>query len=102
MSKKRRYFSGKEKMAALRKHFVEDVAVSDICDEMGIKPKLFYDWQQMLFSRGQQVFNRKPEEGMTRHAQEVTKLEARLRKKDEVLAEVMAEYVALKKSSGED
>jgi transposase-like protein len=103
MSKKRRrYFSAKEKMAALRKHFVEDVAVSDICDEMGIQPKLFYDWQQMLFTRGEQVFNRKPEEGMTRHAREVTKLETKLRKKDEVLAEVMAEYVALKKSSGED
>ena len=101
MSKKRRYFSAKEKMAALRKHLVEEVAVSDICDEMGIQPKLFYDWQQMLFSRGEQVFNREPEEGKTRYAREVTKLETRLRKKDEVLAEVMAEYVALKKSSGE-
>ena len=100
MSKKRRYFSAKEKMAALRKHFVEDVAVSDICDEMGIQPKLFYEWQQMLFSRGEQVFNRKPEEGMTRQAREVTKLEAKLRKKDEVMAEVMAEYVALKKKDG--
>jgi hypothetical protein len=67
---------------------------------MGIQPKLFFDCQQMLFTRGEQVFNRKPEAGMTRHAREVTKLEARLRKKDEVLAEVMAEYVALKKSSG--
>ena len=102
MSKKRRYFSAKEKMAALRKHFIEDVAVSDICDEMSIQPKLFYEWQQMLFSRGEQVFNRKPEEGMTRQAREVTKLEAKLRKKDEVLAEVMAEYVTLKKSNGED
>lgn len=103
MSKRqRRYYSAKEKMAALRKHFVEGVPVSDICDEMEIQPKLFYDWQQVLFSSEEQVFHRKPEDGKTRHAREVTKLEARLRKKDEVLAEVMAEYVALKKSSGED
>ena len=103
MSKRqRRYYSAKEKMAALRKHFVEGVPVSDICDEMDIKPGLFYSWQEVLFSSEEQVFHRKPEEGKTRHAREVTKLEARLRKKDEVLAEVMAEYVALKKSSGED
>lgn len=36
MSKKRRRYSAKEKMAALRKHFVEDVPVSDICDELDI------------------------------------------------------------------
>jgi transposase-like protein len=101
MSKKRRRYSAKEKMVALRKHFVEDVAVSDICDELGIQPSLFYDWQRVLFSSEQQVFNRKAEDGMTRHVREVTKLETRLRQKDEVLAEVMAEYVALKKSSGE-
>ena len=102
MSKKRRRYSAKEKMAALRKHFVEDVPVSDICDELGIQPSLFYDWQRVLFSNGERVFNRQAEDGMTRHVREVTKLEAKLRKKDEVLAEVMAEYVALKKSSGED
>ena len=101
MSKKRRRYSAKEKMAALRKHFVEEVPVSDICDEMDSQPSLFYSWQGMLFSSGEQVFNRKVEDGMTRHAREVTKLETKLRQKDEVLAEVMAEYVALKKKSGE-
>ena len=100
MSKKRRRYSAQEKMAALRKHFVEDVPVSDICDELGIQPRLFYDWQRVLFSSGEQVFNRKTETGMSRHAREMTKLEAKLRQKDEVLAEVMAEYVALKKKGG--
>lgn len=100
MSKKRRRYSAQEKMAALRKHFVEEVAVSDVCEELGIQPSLFYDWQRVLFSSGEQVFNRKGEDGMSRHAREVTELTAKLRKKDEVLAEVMAEYVALKKSSG--
>ena len=101
MSKKRRRYSAKEKMAALRKHFVEDVPVSDICDEMDIQPSLFYSWQGVLFSSEEQVFNRKAEDGMTRHAREITELETKLRQKDEVLAEVMVEYVALKKKNGE-
>lgn len=101
MSKKRRRYSAKDKMAALRKDFVEEVPVSDICDELGIQPRQFYDWQRVLFSSGEQVFNRKAEASMTRHAREITKLEAKLRQKDEVLAEVMVEYVALKKKCGE-
>ena len=100
MSKKRRHYSAKEKMTALRKHFVEGVPVSDICEELGIQPSLFYDWQRVLFSSAEQVFNRQPETGMTRHVQEVTELKSKLRQKDEVLAEVMAEYVALKKTVG--
>ena len=100
MSKKRRRYSAKEKMAALRKQLVEDVPVSDICDELGIQPSLFYSWQGVLFSSDEQVFNRKPESGVTRHAREITELERKLRQKDEVLAEVMVEYVALKKKSG--
>ena len=100
MSQKRRRYSAQEKMKALRKHFVEGVPVSDICEEMGIQPSLFYDWQRVLFASAEQVFNRKPEEGLTRHLQEVTELKSKLRQKDEVLAEVMAEYVALKKNNG--
>lgn len=100
MSKKRRHYSAKEKMMALRKHFVEGVPISEVCEELGIQPSLFYDWQRVLFSSAEQVFNRQPETGMTRHVQEVTELKSKLRQKDEVLAEVMAEYVALKKNSG--
>ena len=100
MSKKRRHYSAKEKMTALGKHFVEGIPVSDICEEMGIQPSLFYDWQRVLFSSAEQVFNRNREDGLTRHVQEVTALKSKLRHKDEVLAEVMAEYVALKKNNG--
>jgi hypothetical protein len=53
-----------------------------------------------LFSSAEQVFNRNREDGLTRHHQEVMELKSKLRQKDEVLAEVMAEYVALKKTVG--
>jgi len=100
MPKKRRRYSATEKMAALRKHFVEAVPVSDICEELGIQPGLFYDWQRVLFSSAEQVFNQKSEKGITCHHQEIVRLEQKLQQKDEVLAEVMVEYMALKKKSG--
>ena len=97
MSKKRNYYSAKEKVTILRKHLLEGVPVSDLCDEYGLQPRLFYQWQQTFFEQGELVFNRQPEKEVTRHAREVSQLEEKLRKKDEVLAEVMEEYVRLKK-----
>ncbi len=78
-------YSAKEKVAALRKHFLESVPVSDVCDEYGIQPRLFYDWQRMFFTNGERVFEQKREQGATRHQQEIARLEEKLRKKDEVL-----------------
>jgi len=101
MTKKRKRYSAKEKVVVLRKHFLEQVPVSDVCDEYGIKPRLFYDWQRMFFTNGERVFSQQPEQGITRHLKEIARLEEKMRKKDEVLAEVMEEYVALKKKSGE-
>jgi transposase len=100
MSNKRRRYSATEKMAALRQHFIDAIPVSDICEELGIAPSLFYDWQRVLFSRPPQVFHQKTEKGMTSHRQEIARLEQKLQQKDEVLAEVLVEYITLKKKSG--
>lgn len=101
MSSQRRYYSAKEKISILRKHFLEGVAVSDLCDEYELQPRQFYRWQQTFFENGELVFNRTREKDKSKHARAMTKLEEKLRKKDEVLAEVMEEYVRLKKKSGE-
>jgi len=37
-----RHFTGREKVAILRRHLAEKVQVSDLCEEDGIHPSLFY------------------------------------------------------------
>ena len=108
-TKQRRHFTGQEKVAILRRHLVERVAVSDLCEEHGIHPTLFYRWQKDWFEQGAVVFD--SSKGRTRNgsvkrsedaaAQRIAALEAKLRRKDEVLSELMEEHVALKKSLGE-
>ena len=100
MSKKRKQYPAKEKVAALRKHLLDKIPVSDVCEEYGIQPRLFYEWQQTFFTNGEQTFTRQRRQGVTQHMREVVRLEEKLRKKDEVLAEMMEEYVALKKKIG--
>lgn len=101
MKRERRNFTGEQKVALLRRHLVDDVAVSQVCEEAGIVPTQFYQWQKQFFENGAAAFERN---GSAKHdpAQErIAALEAKLRKKDEVLGELMEEHIALKKELGE-
>jgi len=104
MPKQRRNFSGPEKMAILREHLLEKVPVSELCDRHGLQPTLFYQWQKKLFEEGAAVFEQPRGKSSRQEGAEARKmaaLEAKLRRKDEVLAELMEEHVALKKTLGQ-
>ena len=75
----------------------------DLCEQNGLQPTVFYRWQKEFFENGAAAFQAK--ERPTRQVEEKQKriefLEKKVQTKDEVLAELMAEHVALKKSLGE-
>jgi transposase-like protein len=103
LSKKLRQYTGQEKIGYLRRHLLEKESVSKLCDEGGMRPTMFYRWQEKLFGEGTRLFERGDGGAETRKSQQqekVEKLEKKLQQKDEVLAELMAEYVALKKATG--
>ena len=110
MKNGRRKFSGEEKMAILRRHLVEKMPVSDVCDQAGINPTLFYRWQKELFEHGAAAFERRGDDGRQRRVEDrqkckleekVAALEKKLANKDEVIGEIMESHVRLKKSLGE-
>ena len=41
MSEKRKQYTPQQKVSILRRHFLDGVAVSDLCDEYGIYPTVF-------------------------------------------------------------
>ena len=101
----RRQFSTEQKVAILRRHLVDKVPVSDLCDEYKLQPGVFYQWQRLLFDNLAGALEKVPEGGTSQKekklAQRVEFLEARLARKDSVIAEISAEYVQLKKELGE-
>ncbi|MDA0740228.1 MAG: transposase [Nitrospirae bacterium] len=101
MEKERKYYSSQEKVSIIRRHLIDKVPVSDVCDEYGIHPTLFYKWQQVLFERGSTAFETNTNQVEKRLAQKVCTLEAKLSQKNEVLCELLEEHVMLKKSLGE-
>jgi transposase len=103
MNKTRRHFSGSEKVAILKRHLLEKVPVSDLCDELDIGPNLFYRWQQEFFENGHAAFqnDRKSKALEDAKQRKIEQLEAKLQRKNEVLSELMEEHVQLKKELGE-
>ena len=101
MSKKRQYLSAEEKVALLKRHLVGREAVSDICDQTGVHPNVFYRWQKEFFENGAAAFQRDSRKSEKAQETKMSRLEAKLQQKDSVLAELMYEHVQLKKSLGE-
>lgn len=99
--RKQKHFRPVEKVAIIREHLVEKTPVSNICDKYNIHPSVYYRWQQQFFEGGEKAFTATNEGQVVKQLkQEVADLEAKLTRKDEVLGEVMEEYVTLKKSVG--
>jgi transposase len=101
MTSSRKHYTAEQKIAILRRHLLEHVAVSDVCDEYGIQPSVFYRWQQQLFENGAAAFGPQPKASTDPLTQKVSALEEKLTRKNEVLSELMEEYVKLKKALGD-
>ncbi|MDF1754913.1 MAG: transposase [Verrucomicrobiales bacterium] len=104
MSKrKRRRFSGDEKVKILKRHLLEGEPISVVCKEFEITPKQFYDWQKLLFDKGSELFNKtqgRPPQIDLRD-QKILDLEAKLSCKNEVLSEAVEALITAKKLSGD-
>ena len=101
MTRKRENYTPEEKVATLRRRLVEKVPVSDLCDELGLNPTVFYSWQKLFFENGAAALARTGKPKADRRDRKIELLEAKLTQKNEVLAELMQEHVQLKKELGE-
>jgi transposase-like protein len=100
--RERRHLSGQQKVAIVKRHLVDGVPVSDLCDLHEILPTQFYQWQKQLFECGAAAFERKAAPaGSSPAERKVRELEAKLATKNEVIAELLEDHVRLKKVNGE-
>ena len=101
MKRQRKHYTAEEKVAILRRRLLENVAVSDLCEELNLQPTVFYRWQREFFENGAAAFEQKGGRNNQAEQERIEYLTKKIQTKDEVLAELMAEHIALKKSFGE-
>ena len=101
----RKQYSAEQKVSIVRRHLLENVPVSDLCDEFGIHATQYYQWQKQLFENAEPAFARRPNKAnlirqQNAHEKKITQLEEQLQNRNEVVAELLQEHVQLKKNLG--
>lgn len=100
----RRHYPAEKKAEILRRHMVDKVPISDLCNELSLQPSVFYQWQRQVHENLASALE-KPVVGPSAREKELeaenARLKAQLAKKDSVIAEIAQEYTQLKKERGE-
>ena len=101
--KNRRKFTAEQKASILRRHHVNKVPVSQLCEEEDLQPSVFYYWQKQAFENLENALQSRRNLGAKEKTLEakVEELEAQLVRKDHVIAVISEDYVTLKKAVGE-
>lgn len=103
MTRKRRSFSAADKAAAVRKHLVDKIPVSQIAEQMQVQPTLIHNWVNTAMAQVERAFEN-PRAAKAETSKKEGKLNAlrdKLNAKNEVIAELMEENIRSKKENGE-
>ena len=101
MKKKRKNYTPQEKVIILKKHLIDRIPVSDLCDQYNLQPTVFYSWQKKFFENGSTAFENSGSRKKAAEERRISELEKKLQNKNEVLSELMEVHMNLKKSLGE-
>lgn len=59
MKKQLKHCTPEEKVAIPRRHLLEKEPISELCDELGLQPRVFHRWQKEFFENVVTVFQPK-------------------------------------------
>jgi transposase len=97
--KKRNRFSLPEIVAILRLHLLERTPISDLCDQHGVHPTMFYRWQKQFFENGAAAFELHRRRTGDDKDRTITLLRQKLQRKNEVLSALMEAHITLTRRS---
>ncbi|MFO7890540.1 MAG: transposase [bacterium] len=96
---KRRRYTPEQKVLILREHLEKNISVPDICEKHRIHPNQFYRWKKEFFENAVEAFSRK--RGRKKDKNKTSRLEEKLKDRNQVIAELLEENLKLKKADKE-
>ena len=93
-------FTAEQKVTSIRKHLIEKIPVSDICEELNISSTQFYKWQTEFFENGNKAFTKENNSQLKKSSDKNASLESDVIQKNSVIAELVEENIRLKKGNG--
>lgn len=91
----RRHFTTEQKVAILRRHMVDKVPVSDLCNEENLQPSVFYTWQRQALENLGGAFSTPAADGPSKREKELVAKTKELENATGAPADVFAQSVPL-------
>jgi len=91
--KKRRKWTGSEKLRIVLTCLQPGVEVSEVCRREGVNPAMYYTWKKKLLASASQIFDEKRK----KQDAERERREREMSRMKDVIAEITAENLELKK-----
>jgi transposase-like protein len=99
MGKRKRY-TAEEKVKILREVLEDGKQISQVAEKYGLSPNNIFKWRKQLFEDGLQTFQiKRADISGKADERKITALEDRIKQKDEIIAELAEELLALKKKN---
>lgn len=99
----RKYFTAQEKFKIIKEHLTTKTAVTEICKKYDVNASQFYRWQELFFEGALGAFDtaKRGPNGADQLAQrKFEEAERELKRRQDVIMELAAEVVTLKKTPG--
>lgn len=93
--KNRRKFTARQQVQVVLEGLGTDTSVAEVCRRYGISTGLYYRWRDQLFENADRLFEKKGQ-----GSEAVQELEVENRRLKDVIAEITAENLDLKKTPG--
>ena len=95
----KKLFTAELKAKIMREHLEGGVPLSTLAEKYQVHMNSLYQWKKQLFENAAAVFSGKQEKTEARDQAEIEKLKAELQKKDTLIADLVEDNMALKKST---
>lgn len=98
----RKYLTAKEKFAIVKEQLTTKTGVTEICKKYGVAASQFYRWQELFFEGALEGLETTKRNGAVtaRAEKQIEEQQRELERMREVVLEIAAENVQLKKSPG--
>lgn len=94
----RKHVSPEQKVIILRELLENQIPLSTLSEKHDIHPNVLHRWKKELFEGAVATFSRKHRKESEKEGREVERLRAKLKQKDELIAELVQDNIELKKS----
>ncbi len=95
MKSEKKHYSSEFKAKVILEYLEEQIPAGKLCEKYNIHPNIFTNWKKEFYNNAFKIYEKAKTNNQD--AEQIKKLEEKLRKKEEVINEIIEDNIYLKK-----